>query len=225
MEHFEGIKYQDQGHLDISALGRHIKKAILAKIPNLGISVITEKFSGGRSIHIKLHKAPIARFKVITSPEVNIIETQEYKDLLVKILDIANQWNRWNKDVQSDYFDYSFFVSVYDSANTEWGCEVSLNKGEYALGKHFITQANDTYAGLTDWKGDQFLLIISKSGNRTVIRKIQAATNETLITIDLAAKVTSLREAIEIVLAKETADFNNSVSDEGWEKERLPEYH
>ena len=110
---WEGNKYQKTRDLPLKTKAKRIKKEILAKHPDIKVSVRTEHFSMGCAIRIKITKynGQIGEAHKNQWGSLEYRYTKEAKALLDSIQHIADEYRFNDSDAQIDYFNTNFYCT------------------------------------------------------------------------------------------------------------------
>jgi hypothetical protein len=131
MYKFEGSKYRESRDLSVAEIGKLIKKEFKKEFPEIKLSVKSQVYSGGCSIHAQIteYKGRVfteAYLQYRTEPDYMLSNMlfRDYCDLkrlhcerlvpnVLKVLDrleeIGNSYNFDDSDSQTDYFSNSFY--------------------------------------------------------------------------------------------------------------------
>lgn len=115
---WKGQKYSESEKLSLKEIAQRIKKEILAKHPEISISVKTEHFANGCAINIHVVSVPFKAFvkePLYPGQQDSKYFTLRYTDagtaLIDEIQHIANQYRRDDSDAQIDYFNTNFYCT------------------------------------------------------------------------------------------------------------------
>jgi hypothetical protein len=131
MYKFEGTNYQKSKDLSVAEIGKLIKQEFKKEFPEIKLSVKSQVYSGGCSIHAQIteYKGRVftdSYLQYRTEPDymlsnmlfndyciVKRIECQRFTPNLLKVLErleeIGNSYNFDDSDSQTDYFSNSFY--------------------------------------------------------------------------------------------------------------------
>lgn len=120
---FVGERYTETRDLTTVQIAALIRKEMQERFPTIKVSVRTEYYSGGSSIDIWVKSCNFNPINpqwnprdYITPMHNNPRYTDQGKQLLKDLEQLANRYNRDNSDNSIDYFDVRFYLSVeYDS--------------------------------------------------------------------------------------------------------------
>jgi len=118
---WEGNKYKQTQDLPLKTRAKMIKEEILAKHPDIAVSVRTEFFSMGCAIRVKVTRlnGQIGEVWVDNWGNKNYRYTARAKALLDSIQKIANQYRYDDSDGMIDYFSTNFYCTPdFDHALT-----------------------------------------------------------------------------------------------------------
>ena len=122
-----GKKYNKR--LDVIEIAKLIKKDVKRYFPQIKVSVQTRRYTGGRSIDIKITQLPFNPYKEEfiknydnwnsyslekygNRGDVQYRYTQEYLNLKQGVRNIMDSYNYDNSDTMTDYFDVNFYGDV-----------------------------------------------------------------------------------------------------------------
>ena len=153
MYKFEGSKYKE-GFKPITEIAKEVKTIINSTFKGVKVGVTSEKFSMGRAIRIGIKKLPFAEH-IYDSVTHYVEDSKEIKELKAKIQKVADQWNYIDSDVQSDYYNCSYYATVRVEPDAEFGKEAKLEPHQYAILKDKSSRkAGDYEIQLLDWNGN-----------------------------------------------------------------------
>lgn len=113
---WKGEQYEKTKDLPLKEIAQRIKKEALAKHPEIKLSVVTDHYSMGCSIDVRVKEVP---FKLLdpekTREERTYRFTEKAQSLLEEIRKIGNQYQRSDCDGMIDYYSVHFHYDVeYD---------------------------------------------------------------------------------------------------------------
>ena len=107
-----GNKYEQVKNLDIKDIAKLIRSD-LEQFKDCKFSVSIQRYSGGRSVHVKLMNTNnLKRFVNIHYNSTDKDRFNFSKDFKEKLESIINQYNYDNSDVMTDYFDVNFYSHI-----------------------------------------------------------------------------------------------------------------
>jgi len=107
-----GNKYQEVKNLDIKEIAKLIR-ADLKQFKDCKFSVSIQRYSGGRSVHIKLmNTTNLKRFVNIHYNSTDKDRLNFSKDFKERLESIVNQYNYDKSDPMTDYFNVNFYSHI-----------------------------------------------------------------------------------------------------------------
>lgn len=119
---WEGGKYRTNQNLSITEIAKEIRKELKAYFPKCIFSVVCQKYSGGRSLHINLMHAPFnpfinpesksEQFNHYCSDKESKIFTPNAVTAMKTVTRIANAFNFDDSDGMIDYSHTNFYLHL-----------------------------------------------------------------------------------------------------------------
>ena len=122
----KGSKYERTRHMPIKDIAKMIKGEIQDKYPYIKVGVGTKSFTGGREVNVTIKSYPNAfMIRRVIYPEMEHLPedkipsyawgwqyTPDAKKVVDGIKAIMDSYNYNDSDIQTDYFDVSFYGDV-----------------------------------------------------------------------------------------------------------------
>lgn len=113
------LTQQEKRSLDITEVASMIREQLKKELPKCKFAVTTSRYSMGQSLSVYLMSAPFDVFSGDTFSQVNHFHlktserfTPEAKAVLLRAVEIAEQFNYNNSDSMTDYYDVNFSFSL-----------------------------------------------------------------------------------------------------------------
>lgn len=157
----EGHLYKEHKYTSLKDIARLVRNELKIKYPKCKISVTTEYYSGGQSLHVRFVSMPFKVYSIgyinfnISNPGSNIwsdyymnylydnkykheweraMYTDEYWSMKKDVINIVDAFNYDDSDGQIDYFSVNFYTHI----NLDW--KQGFMKNEIELHKQQIEQ-------------------------------------------------------------------------------------